>query len=69
MTQNEVEMSQKGSSFPDLNPVWKEVVHNGDDQIQSIFQYQKHQGTKLAPLKMHYLWHNLYLFFSTRICN
>jgi hypothetical protein len=24
----------EGNSFPDLNPVWKEVVHNGDDQIQ-----------------------------------
>jgi len=39
----------EGNSFPDLNPVWKEVVHNTDDQIQPIFQYQEHQGTKHTP--------------------
>jgi hypothetical protein len=55
----------EGNNVPDFKPVWKEVVHNGDDQIQPIFRYQKHQGTKHASLKMHYLWHNFYLFFST----
>jgi hypothetical protein len=60
-TQNEVERSQntvKAAVFPDLNPMWKEVIHNGDDQSQPIFQYQEHQGTKHAPVKVHYLWHN-----------
>lgn len=29
--------NSEGNSFPDCNPVWKEVVHSGDDQTEPVY--------------------------------